>query len=84
MYLLSSQANILIANDNSVRLTDVGLHACITKATYTGDWFIPSEWMYKAPEELVFECDPSVFKHTEAMDIYAFASSVYTVSDPSL
>ena len=40
--------------------------------------------MFKAPEELQFECDLDLFQPTTAMDVYTFASTVYVVSGYSL
>jgi len=35
--------------------------------------------MFKAPEELEAQDDPSSFKPSKAMDVYAFASTVYSI-----
>jgi serine/threonine protein kinase len=36
--------------------------------------------VFKALEELSPQCDPAVFRNTEAMDVYSFACTVFTVS----
>ena len=73
------QTNVMIANDGRACLTDACLNSCLSKATYNDAWFVPSGWMFKAPEELQYECDPTSFVHTMAMDVCAFANTVHTV-----
>lgn len=70
----------MIADDGRACLSDVGLHVCLSKAMYNGVWPIPSGWMLKAPEELLYEDDPISFTYTKAMDVYAFANTVQMVS----
>jgi len=40
---------------------------------------IPSGWMFKSPEELLYEYDPSSFAHTKDVGLYAFANTAYTI-----
>ena len=61
-------------------LSDIGLNAHLLKVTCGNGWAIPSTWVFKALEEVSPEGDPTVFQTTEAMDVYAFACTVYTVS----
>lgn len=70
----------MIADDGRACLSDVGLHACLSKVMYISALPIPPGWMFKAPEELLYEYDPVYFAYTEAMDVYAFASSIQMVS----
>lgn len=79
-----SQTNIMIAHDGSALLADVGLNACLSKATYDEAWPVPFWWMLKAAEELQYENDPVSFVHTMAMDVCAFANTVHTVRLPRL
>ena len=72
--------NIMITDDGRPCLTDTGLKSRLSKAINNGTCPIPSSWMYKAPEELLFEYDPVSFLPTRAMDVYAFASTIYVVS----
>ena len=70
----------MISDNGSALLNDVGLNACIFKATYSDVTPIPAGWPFKAPEELLHDYEPAAFMHTKAMDVYAFASTMYTVS----
>lgn len=72
--------NILIMDDGNACLSDIGLNTCLRNAKYNCDVPVPSSWMFKAPEELKAEGSPSSFRPTEAMDVYAFAGTVYSVS----
>jgi hypothetical protein len=69
----------MISDDGRPCITDIGLKSRLSKVINGDTWPIPSDWMYKAPEELFFEYDPVYFLHTRAMDVYAFARTVYTV-----
>jgi serine/threonine protein kinase len=77
---MSSEDNILIANDGRACLSDVGMNARLLKVTYSKGWPIPSAWVFKALEELSPQCDPALFWNTGAMDVYSFACTVFTVS----
>src|ERR1700736_262591 len=70
----------MMTDDGRPCLADVGLNARLCKVKYTDAWPIPPSWMFKAPEELAPQCDPSLFSATKEMDVYAFASTVFTVS----
>ena len=77
----TSQANVMITDDRRACLTDVGINIGMSKVLLNSDaWAIPSGWMFKAPEELSFECEPASFIHTGAMDVYSLGITVYTVS----
>ena len=77
----TSQANVMITDDRKACLSDVGLNIGMSKVLLDSDgWAVPSGWMFKAPEELSFECEPVSFIHTRAMDVYSFGITVYTVS----
>ena len=79
--LSSSQTNVMITDDGRPCLSDVGLNAGLAKAILDSDrWPVPSGWMFKAPEELSFECEPASFIHTKAMDVYSLGITTYTVS----
>jgi hypothetical protein len=76
----SSQTNVMMTEDGIPRITDVGLNALLVK-TISGDRRkVPAGWMFKAPEELWINCNPSSFMPTTEMDVYAFATTAYTVS----
>ena len=76
----SRKTNIMMGDDGRPYVTDIGLKYRLSKVLNHGAWKIPSGWMFKAPEELVFEYDPVSFLPTRAMDVYAFARTVYVVS----
>ena len=70
----------MMGDDGRPYVTDIGLKHGLSKVLNHGAWQILLGWMFKAPEELVFKSDPVSFLPTRAMDIYAFASTVYIVS----
>ena len=72
--------NVMITDDRRPCITDIGLKSRLFNIIKNGTYPIPSGWMYKAPEELLLECDPASFRPTRAMDVYSFASTVYVVS----
>ena len=74
------QMNVMIMDDGRACLSDTGLNIRLRQAMYSDIWPVPSSWMFKAPEELDAQGDPSFFKPTKAMDVYAFASTAYNVS----
>jgi hypothetical protein len=77
----TSQANVMITDDGRACLTDVGLNVGVSKVLLNIDaWAVPSGWMFKAPEELSFKCEPAAFIHTRAMDVYSLGITIYTVS----
>lgn len=73
----------MVTDDGRACLSDVGMHTQLSKIAYiyNGAWPVPDGWMYKAREELLAEYDdPLDLVHTKAMDVYAFASTTYTVN----
>ena len=46
------QNNICIADDGSIRVTDVGVDVLVRQTHAGNHLYIPSTWMYKPPEEL--------------------------------
>ena len=73
--------NVIITDDGRACLTDIDLlKSRLFNIIKNGTYPIPSGWMYKAPEELLLECDPASFRLTRAMDVYSFASTVCVVS----
>jgi len=72
-------ANVLIADNGKPYLSDVGVNSHMLKVTYSNNWPIPSDWVFKAMEELSPQDDPAVFRITKAMDTYAFACTVYAI-----
>ena len=75
-----SDTNIMITDDGRACVSDIGLNIQLRHAVHSDRWPVPSSWMFKAPEELGALGDPSSLEPTKPMDIYAFASSVYSVS----
>ena len=73
----------MIAEDGRPYLSDVGLNVAMSRVINSDPWPVPSGWMFKAPEELSFECEPVSFIHTREMDVYSFGITTYTVS-PSM
>ena len=69
----------MIASDGRPCLSDVGMHSSFSKVVFSEAWHVPWSWAFKPPEELSFDCDPSAFAPTKAMDVYSFANTVYTV-----
>lgn len=74
------QMNVMITDDGRACLSDTGLNIRLRQAIHSNEWPVPPGWMFKAPEELDFQGDPSAFKPTTAIDVYAFASTAYSVS----
>jgi len=72
-------SNIMITDHGRPCISDVGLNARLSRIKYSGAWPIPSGCMFKAPEELSPQVDSSTFLITKEMDVYAFASTVYTI-----
>ena len=67
----------MIADDGSARISDIGLNVIIRRVVHSDRLKVPDSWMYKPPEEL-FPQD-GILKPTMAMDVYALASTIYTV-----
>jgi len=72
-------SNVLITDDGRPCITDVGLNARLSRIKYNDPWPIPSGWMFKAPEELSPQFNSSTLSPTKEMDVYAFASTVYSI-----
>lgn len=66
------QANILITDQGSVLVTDVGLNTLIVQS-FQDAVPVPFNWMYKPPEELQQSL------RTPATDVYSFGSTIYSV-----
>jgi hypothetical protein len=61
-----------IANDGTMRVTDIGVDTLVRQGSNNSSC-IPSNWMYKAPEELEWDY------RTKQTDVYSFAVTVYSV-----
>jgi hypothetical protein len=72
--------NVMITDDGRACLSDTGLNIQLRRAICKDEWPVPSSWMFKAPEELKAQDNLSSFEPTATMDVYAFASTVYSVS----
>jgi len=72
-------SNVMITDDGKPCISDVGLNARLSRIKHSGAWPIPYGWMFKAPEELSPQFDTSIFSPTKEMDVYAFASTVYSI-----
>jgi len=72
-------SNVMITDDGRPCISDVGLNARLSRIKYSDAWPIPSGWMFKAPEELSPQFDSCIFSPTKEMDVYAFASTVYSI-----
>jgi serine/threonine protein kinase len=70
---LSSQENICITDDGTVRLTDIGVNNLVLQTNNSHRYSIPSKWMYKPSEELVSATC------TTQTDTYSFATTIYSV-----
>lgn len=69
----------MIKNDGKACLADVGLNQMLSRIINGDTRPVPSSCMFKAPEELLPDSEPSDFVPTKEMDMYSFASTVYTV-----
>jgi len=69
----------MMTEDGTPHLSDVGLNARLVKVIYGDRRPVPPRWMFKAPEELLFNYDPLFFTSTAEMDVYAFAATAYTI-----
>jgi serine/threonine protein kinase len=72
-------ANVLMNEEGRPCLCDVALNSRLSRVINGDVWPIPSGWMFKAPEELSFECEPASFMHTQAMDVYSLGITIYTI-----
>jgi serine/threonine protein kinase len=69
-----TQGNILISNQGTARVTDIGLNTLVMQHMYSDVTPVTATWMYAAPEKLELGI------RTTETDIYALASTIYTVS----
>ncbi|KIM81275.1 hypothetical protein PILCRDRAFT_8942 [Piloderma croceum F 1598] len=65
--------NICIADDGTVRVTDIAVDTLVRQTIHGNNLCVPSKWMYKSPEELEWGY------RTTQTDIYSFAVTVYSV-----
>lgn len=70
---------MLIKNDHTLCITDIGLHALITKIRFDAGESIPlpSNWVYKSPEVLFSDNSPFF---SQGADVYSWACTAYSVS----
>lgn len=69
----------MIDDNGNACIADIGLNIGLIKSVHSTHTLAPSGWMYKAPEEISPSVDLSAFTHTKAMDVYAFATTTYSV-----
>jgi hypothetical protein len=62
-----------MADDGTVRVTDIAVNTLVRQATNKHSLSVPSNWMYKSREELEWvTC-------TTQTDVYSFATTIYSV-----
>jgi hypothetical protein len=71
------QENICIADDGTVRVTDIATDTLMRQTISESSQGIPSNWMYKCGEEL-WSGD-----YTMQADVYSFAATIYFVRSAS-
>jgi Protein tyrosine and serine/threonine kinase len=64
-----------IADDGTVQVTDIAVDTLVRQANYRNNLGVPSNWMYKSPEELEWGY------RTAETDVYSFAVTIYSVCD---
>jgi len=62
-----------MADDGTVRVTDIAVNTLVRQATNKHSLSIPSNWMYKSREELEWATC------TTQTDVYSFATTIYSV-----
>jgi serine/threonine protein kinase len=62
-----------IADDGTMRVTDISVDTLVRQGSNRDTQYIPSNWMYKSPEEL------ELGYRTMQTDIYSFAITIYSV-----
>jgi hypothetical protein len=62
-----------IANDGTMRVTDTAVDTLVRQGTNSNSLSVPSNWMYKAPEELEWG------DRTTQTDVYSFGATMYSV-----
>ncbi|KIM86951.1 hypothetical protein PILCRDRAFT_4198 [Piloderma croceum F 1598] len=65
--------NICIADDGTVQVTDIAVDTLVCQANHRNSLCVPSNWMYKPPEELEWGY------RTTQTDVYSFAVTIYFV-----
>jgi hypothetical protein len=76
------QGNIFITSKHTACITDIGIHTLMNQVTWDleGRVRIPQAWPYKAREELNANgVINGLIQPTEAMDVYSWAATVFTV-----
>ena len=83
---LFQKGNVMLADDETVVITDTGFYAIEAAADMASGKFVPRRCSepYKPPEE--FCCEPEeemqkFFKPSKNSDTYSFAASAYAVSE---
>jgi len=71
--ILTFQNNVCIADDGSVRVTDIGVDELVRQTHAGNHLHIPSTWMYKPPEELESGA------RTMQTDVYSLAVTIHSV-----
>ncbi|KIM85831.1 hypothetical protein PILCRDRAFT_817062 [Piloderma croceum F 1598] len=64
--------NSCIADDETVRVTDIAVDTLVRQMSNRNNIYVPSNWMYKSPEELQGGC------RTMQTDVYSFAVTMYS------
>jgi hypothetical protein len=64
---------VVITDSGRACINDVGIYTAVMQATQGDRVFVPPEWPYKSPDELV---DGICTLHT---DVYSFGCTVYAV-----
>ncbi|KIM72630.1 hypothetical protein PILCRDRAFT_829641 [Piloderma croceum F 1598] len=62
-----------IADDGTVRVTDIAVDAFIRQTSHRNNLCVPSNWIYKSPEELEWGY------RTTQTDVYSFAVTIYSM-----
>ncbi|KIM85828.1 hypothetical protein PILCRDRAFT_817044 [Piloderma croceum F 1598] len=62
-----------IADDGTLRVTDISVDTLVRQGSNRDTLYIPSNWMYKSPEEL------ELGYRTMETDVYSFAVTIYSV-----
>ena len=62
-----------IANDGTMRVTDIAVDTLVRQRSNSNSISVPSNWMYKAPEELEWG------DRTTQTDVYSFGATIYSV-----
>ena len=68
------QFNVLVKHDGNISITDIGLDFTMRCITEAGRRFIPGNWQYKSPEDLLVTTNAHA-----AADVYSWAATVFAV-----